>query len=111
MKKEVTVKVAAVKARPASSKKVTKIYCDFCSATLPDHGSYGWYPKCSLCKRDTCRKHNNPDPNEPGDYPDWFCDICLKLFMPERAIMQEKHWKEEEALERKIAKLSLQTKL
>lgn len=78
MKKTKTV-TTKKKVIPQSIKEVTKTYCDFCNTVVPDHGSYGWYPGCSLCNRDTCRKHNKPDPHEYGDYPDWYCYICYEL--------------------------------
>lgn len=110
MKKEVIVKVPAKKAvaaKPARTKKVKKTVCDFCGADVPSHGSYGWYPSCSICGRDCCRKHNTFDPDEPGDYGSWFCQICLPLILPARREMQDRHWKEEEELEARIKKESL----
>jgi hypothetical protein len=110
MKKIETVKIPAKKAvaaKPATTKQVEKTVCDFCGASVPDHGSYGWYPRCACCGRDTCRKHNTFDPDEPGDYGDWFCQICLPLLLPARREMQERHWNEEEELVKKIKEISL----
>lgn len=111
MKKTKIITIPARKASPARKKKVSQRVCDFCSATIPDHGSYGWYPSCSICKRDCCRKHNQPDPDEPSDYPDWFCNICMPLILPARRAMKERHWKEEEEIENKIKEQSLGTSI
>lgn len=104
--KEIKVPAKVVKT-PVKIKKVTKILCDFCGATVPDHGSYGWFPNCSICGRDTCRKHNKPDPDEVGDYPEWFCQICMPLILPARREMENRHYKEEEELEARIKEESL----
>lgn len=113
MKKTETKIIPAVKAKPAKKKEVVKIYCDFCNATLPDHGSYGWYPRCTLCGRDTCRKHNHPDPHEYGDYPDWFCDICLDLrynvYQNDYLEMVGRHEKEEEKFMKMLKEKSLES--
>ena len=109
MKETKTVKVRAVKAQPERTKEVTKTHCDFCRAVVPDHGSYGWYPSCSICGRDCCRKHNSPDPDEFGDYPDWYCRICLPLIIPAKREMKERHWAEEEEMEKRIRKESLES--
>jgi len=109
MKKTTTKTIPAVKARPAKKKKVVQVVCDFCDTVLPDHGSYGWYPSCSICGRDTCRKHNSFDPDEIGDYGDWFCDICMPLIIPARREMKERHWEEEGQLEKMIKEKSLES--
>lgn len=110
MRVEKTVTVRAVKAKPKYTKTVAVKVCDFCGADLPDHGSYGWYPSCSVCKRDCCRKHNSPDPDTFDDHPDWYCDICLPLIIPAKREMKERHWDEKEELEKQIREESLKIK-
>ena len=112
MKKVTTVRIPAKpakKAVPATTKQVTKVVCDFCGADLPSHGSYGLSPQCSICRRDCCRKDATPDPDETGDYPDWFCPICLPLIVPARRELNDRHWAEEEELEKRIRKESLES--
>ncbi len=113
MKKTTSKTIPAVKARPAKTKEVTKIYCDFCNATVPDHGSYGWYPSCHACGRDTCRKHNQAYRETYSDYPEWFCPICVNLCETKYnalldAITVEFETKEE-ALEKQLRKESLES--
>lgn len=110
MKKIKTVTTPAV---PAQKKKVEVTVCDFCTTTVPDHGSYGWFPKCSICDRDTCRKHNKVDPHNYDDYPDWYCEICYNLrygkYQDEYLDMIDKHEREEQEFMEKLKKESLKT--
>lgn len=106
MKVEKTVQVKPVK---ATTRIVTKVYCDY-----PDCGNEIVYQRygggggsCGICNRDVCSKHRTYDPDEPGDYPAKWCIICESLFLQPRREMNERHWKEEEALERKVKKESL----
>ncbi len=114
MKKTTTVKIPAKKAiaaKPAKTKTVTKTVCDFCDANIPNHGSYGWYPSCHGCGRDTCRKHNQAYRETWSDYPEWFCDVCIKLCETKYNALLEQITTEfenkEEALEKQLRKESL----
>lgn len=109
MKKTKIVKIAAKPARkatPARTKEVTETVCDFCGASVPDHGSYGWYPSCAICGRDCCRKHNVAE-NDYMDYTDWYCIICAKIYPKLYEELAEKHYAEIEALKSKVKKESL----
>lgn len=110
-KVEYTKKIPAKKAVPAKTKKMTKTVCDFCDKTVPDHGSYGWYPHCSICQRDTCRDHNKIEPYDYSDYPDWFCEICYDLRFNEHQEkyldMINRHDEEKEAFMNKLKEESL----
>jgi len=98
MKVTKTVKVAAKKI-PARTKEVTKTVCDFCNADVPDHGSYGWYPGCSVCGRDCCSEHNVAE-NDYLDYTDWLCIICAKLYPSELDKLMGKHYAAIDALKK-----------
>lgn len=102
MKKVKTVKIPAKKAvaaKPAKTKEVEETVCDFCGANVPDHGSYGWYPSCSGCGRDCCRKHNFAE-DSYTDYPEWYCSICLEIRKNHEGDMKEIESSYHEELER-----------
>lgn len=118
MKKTKIVEIKAKPAKeaiPAKTKKVTETVCDFCQANLPDHGSFGWYPKCTLCGRDICRKHTKFDSPDSSDYPDNYCTICFDLRFVKYGDawwkLQELHEKEEEEFLKLIKKESLNESL
>lgn len=110
MKKTKVVKIPAKKAVSARTKEVTETVCDFCGANLPNHGSYGLYPTCSLCGRDCCYKHNKPESNY-DDYTEWFCIVCYALKFGEYAKFYEEisiyHEKEIERLNYQLKMESL----
>lgn len=118
---EIEIIIPAVKAKPASKKKVIAHSCDVCNKVIDksQDNRYGsGVSKCSLCKRDICRTRNEDrsytcfeyDPDEIGDYPDKICIICFPLYIPARREMNKRHWKEEEELEEQIKKESLNAK-
>lgn len=109
MKKEVIVTTPARKAIPSKKKTVLKVLCDFCSKPTADH--YGNQRSCSICSRDLCPKHTKWDPDDPSDYPDKFCSICLRIYIPARSEMRERHWKEEDELDAEFKTLSLKEKV
>lgn len=103
MKIEKTVKIPAkkaVKAKSATTKKVQETVCDFCNASVPDHGSYGWSPSCALCDRDCCKKHNQSDPYDFSDYPSWFCRICIGIKETHESDLEEIESSYQEELDR-----------
>jgi hypothetical protein len=109
MKKEVEVTLKAKPAVPARKKVKEVVYCDICSDEIQPY-TYGYGKRgseCTVCGRDMCRDCSKYDPDELGDYPDRYCTFCFSLFIPARAKMNERHWKEEEKLEAKIKKESL----
>lgn len=106
MKKTTEVKVPAKK---ATTRQVVKIFCDVPGCTDQAAMLYGGVnsAKCGICKRDICKRHLEYDPDEMGDYPDKWCSICYPLILYPRREMNERHWKEEEALIAKVKKESL----
>lgn len=106
MKKEKLVSVAPTR---ATTRKVTKFYCD-----IPDCGDeaamlYGGVnsAKCNICKRDVCKRHLEYDPDNSGDYPEKWCSICYPLILYPRREMEERHDKEADELLEKVKKESL----
>lgn len=84
------------------------IECDFCYIQKRDDTKIY---TCTLCKRDICYSHLRYDPEESGDYPDRYCDICYEL----KYILQRKdfeklendYYSALELLTKKVAKDSL----
>jgi len=109
--KKITERKVPAKTIKATTQKVTVITCDAidCKEKITSTG-YGYRGSCSLCKRDICRTHTTYDPDEPGDYPDNFCPKCVEIWIPMRREMNERHWEEEERLEKQARKLSLNEK-
>lgn len=119
MKKTTYKTVPAVPAKPATKKRVEKIYCDVCERDCTMR-----YINCVLCGREVCkydwqrkaaeRQCMGTDERDYGDYPDKYCIICHDLkfgkYDKEYEDMQEQHYKAEEALDEKIKKESLQFK-
>lgn len=103
MKRVTTVKV------PSKTKEVVKVTCDVDGCGDTAAFLYGGvnYAKCEICKRDLCKRHLVYDPDEPGDYPSKWCSICYGLYYQKRREMQDRHWKEEDALIEKVKKESL----
>jgi len=121
MKKEVEVKVPAkIIKREATVKKVTRYTCDICGKTVDksQDNRYGsGMSNCSVCGRDICRTSKgsggypytcwDDHPDDHGDYPSKMCITCIPLWYKLYTPMQERHWKEEEEMEARIKKESL----
>lgn len=92
---------------PAKTKKVTRIICDLCSKTVVIGAYGGGGGQCYICNRDICDDHTVREYD--GDYATKFCTICYSSYKPAIEQLKERHWKEEEALKRKIKRQSLAT--
>ena len=116
-----TIKVPAkVVKTPAKAKKITRVTCDVClnSVDLSLDNRYGsGMSKCDVCNRDICRSGKNgkdwpktcwvEHPEDSGDYPRKMCIICKPFWSELYKPMQERHYAEEKAMERRVKKESL----
>lgn len=97
-------KIPAVVARPATTKKIEVIICDLCDKKA--------IYSCHRCNRDICQDHWRNDINDYGDYPDRICEFCYILvhhkYALERSEMEDRHYLEEQKLDEKILKESLE---
>ena len=109
MKKTVTKKIPAVKARPAKTVEKEVTVCDFDGKPSADH--YGNERRCMRCGRDICRKHQTYDPDEVSDYGSYYCPICIKLYNDKYQSLyyelREKQYEEEENFWLELKKESL----
>lgn len=106
MRKTVFKNVPPMAAKPAYKKELEAIYCDIDDKLIGYKGIARFY-RCYVCKRELCYNHTTWDPDEPGDYPETYCEYCAEEWVEVRREMNERHWKEEEALMRLVKKNSL----
>lgn len=66
---------------------------------------------CMVCKRDVCASCSNYDPENMGDYPDYYCEICYGLrFEKHKHVfekLEENYDKDIEKATEEIRRLSL----
>jgi hypothetical protein len=69
--------------------KVEKITytCDFCAKKIGGE-DWPWRHECHICGRYACSAHGQYG-DEPGDYPNFYCNECWKIGEDYRKTMKE----------------------
>lgn len=112
------VKTIIIPASNETTQLVEIHVCDFCgyeSETSLGSGLRQTMIACTTCGRHICRLRANqcgtPDPDDPTDYPSYYCPICYELrfikYEEEVIKIQGRHEKEWKDFWDKVKKESL----
>lgn len=109
MKRTKTVIIPAIE---QTTKEVNIYGCDICGK---ENQRANNFKNCYLCKRFVCDNYSkrcgNDNPNETGDYPDFYCNICFELkfkkYAQEYEDIENDYSNKLELLEKKIREESL----